>query len=74
MRGYRETKEEVTLEKQKIELAKTDVSVIVRKRSRTQRAAQSIALNPAAKVEDKQFETNIENMIKTIRTLSLPCS
>ncbi|GFW72778.1 transposon Tf2-6 polyprotein [Trichonephila clavipes] len=25
-----------------------------------------------AKVEDKQFETNIENMIKSIRTLSLP--
>ncbi|GFU03320.1 DUF1758 domain-containing protein [Trichonephila clavipes] len=27
---------------------------------------------PAAKVEEKQFETNIENMIKSIKTLSLP--
>ncbi|GFV15259.1 DUF1758 domain-containing protein [Trichonephila clavipes] len=31
-----------------------------------------LSLNPAAKVEEKQFETNIENMIKSIKTLSLP--
>ncbi|GFV76942.1 uncharacterized protein TNCV_690121 [Trichonephila clavipes] len=33
---------------------------------------KALSLNPAAKVEDKQFETNIENMITSIRTLSLP--
>ncbi|GFX05119.1 uncharacterized protein TNCV_4460641 [Trichonephila clavipes] len=33
---------------------------------------EALSLNPAAKVEDKQFETNIENMIKSIKTLSLP--
>ncbi|GFW55691.1 transposon Tf2-6 polyprotein [Trichonephila clavipes] len=32
---------------------------------------KALSLNPAAKVEDKQFETN-RNMIKNIRTLSLP--
>ncbi|GFV96915.1 integrase catalytic domain-containing protein [Trichonephila clavipes] len=33
---------------------------------------KALSLNPAAKVEEKQFETNIENMIKSIKTLSLP--
>ncbi|GFX26914.1 transposon Tf2-6 polyprotein [Trichonephila clavipes] len=33
---------------------------------------KALSLNPAAKVEEKQFETNIENMINSIRTLSLP--
>ncbi|GFX22880.1 integrase catalytic domain-containing protein [Trichonephila clavipes] len=33
---------------------------------------EALSLNPAAKVEEKQFETNIENMINSIRTLSLP--
>ncbi|GFW41893.1 transposon Tf2-6 polyprotein [Trichonephila clavipes] len=33
---------------------------------------EALSLNPAAKVEEKQFETNIENMIKSIKTLSLP--
>ncbi|GFU75640.1 DUF1758 domain-containing protein [Trichonephila clavipes] len=42
---------EATLEKQKIELAKLQLSTLV---------------------EEKQFETNIENMIKSIKTLSLP--
>ncbi|GFT73342.1 transposon Tf2-6 polyprotein [Trichonephila clavipes] len=32
---------------------------------------EALSLNPAAKVEEKQFETNIENMIKSIKTLSL---
>ncbi|GFT12297.1 integrase catalytic domain-containing protein [Trichonephila clavipes] len=32
----------------------------------------SLETKERAKVEDKQFETNIENMIKSIRTLSLP--
>ncbi|GFV35883.1 hypothetical protein TNCV_2866421 [Trichonephila clavipes] len=32
---------------------------------------KALSLNPAAKVEEKQkFETNIENMIKSIKTLS----
>ncbi|GFT20985.1 transposon Tf2-6 polyprotein [Trichonephila clavipes] len=33
---------------------------------------ESIAKRKRAKVEEKQFETNIENMIKSIKTLSLP--
>ncbi|GFW83772.1 DUF1758 domain-containing protein [Trichonephila clavipes] len=33
---------------------------------------KALSLNPAAKVKEKQFETNIENMIKSIKTLSLP--
>ncbi|GFX23366.1 transposon Tf2-6 polyprotein [Trichonephila clavipes] len=33
---------------------------------------KALSLNPAAEVEEKQFETNIENMIKSIKTLSLP--
>ncbi|GFV18683.1 integrase catalytic domain-containing protein [Trichonephila clavipes] len=33
---------------------------------------KALSLNPAATVEEKQFKTNIENMIKSIKTLSLP--
>ncbi|GFV93915.1 hypothetical protein TNCV_1811701 [Trichonephila clavipes] len=31
---------------------------------------KALSLNPAAKVEEKQFETNIENMRKSIKTLN----
>ncbi|GFW04154.1 hypothetical protein TNCV_2669191 [Trichonephila clavipes] len=54
---------EATLEKQKIEL--TSVSS-VRKEVELQTAKnEALSLNPAAKVEEKQFETNIENETAT---------
>ncbi|GFT07659.1 integrase catalytic domain-containing protein [Trichonephila clavipes] len=60
---------EATLEKQKIELAKLQLEKEVELQTAKNKA---LSLNPAAKVEDKQFETNIENMITSIKTLSLP--
>ncbi|GFT98092.1 transposon Tf2-6 polyprotein [Trichonephila clavipes] len=62
---------EVTLVKQKIELAKLQLAKLEKVELQTAKN-KALSLNPAAKVEDKQFETNIENMIKSIRTLSLP--
>ncbi|GFU55661.1 integrase catalytic domain-containing protein [Trichonephila clavipes] len=62
---------EATLEKQKIELAK--LLAQLEKEVELQTAKnEALSLNPTAKVEEKQFETNIENMIKSIKTLSLP--
>ncbi|GFW43327.1 transposable element Tcb2 transposase [Trichonephila clavipes] len=56
-KGAREKKKLAKLEKEiELQLAKN----------------KALSLNPAAKVEEKQFETNIENMIKSIKTLSLP--
>ncbi|GFU72558.1 uncharacterized protein TNCV_729671 [Trichonephila clavipes] len=64
---------EVTLEKQKIELAKLQLTKLEKKKSNFKRLKnKALSLNPAAKVEEKPFETNIENMISSIRTLSLP--
>ncbi|GFV10226.1 transposon Tf2-6 polyprotein [Trichonephila clavipes] len=63
---------EVTLEKQKIELAKLQLAKLEKEVELQRVKNKALSLNPAAKVEDKQFETNIENMIKSIRTLSLP--
>ncbi|GFV99345.1 transposon Tf2-6 polyprotein [Trichonephila clavipes] len=63
---------EVTLEKQKIELAKLQLAKLEKEVELQTAKNEALSLNPAAKVEDKQFETNIENMIKSIRTLSLP--
>ncbi|GFU29285.1 transposon Tf2-6 polyprotein [Trichonephila clavipes] len=63
---------EVTLEKQKIELAKLQLAKLEKEIELQRAKNKALSLNPAAKVEDKQFETNIENMIKSIRTLSLP--
>ncbi|GFX31272.1 transposon Tf2-6 polyprotein [Trichonephila clavipes] len=63
---------EVTLEKQKIELAKLQLAKLEKEIELQMAKNKALSLNPAAKVEDKQFETNIENMIKSIRTLSLP--
>ncbi|GFU73139.1 uncharacterized protein TNCV_1354301 [Trichonephila clavipes] len=63
---------EVTLEKQKIELAKLQLAQL--EKGVELQTAKNEALkfkSPAAKVEEKQFETNIENMIKSIKTLSL---
>ncbi|GFW91975.1 transposon Tf2-6 polyprotein [Trichonephila clavipes] len=63
---------EVTLEKQKIELAKLQLAQLEKEVELQRAKNKALSLNPAAKVEDKQFETNIENMIKSIKTLSLP--
>ncbi|GFW30416.1 transposon Tf2-6 polyprotein [Trichonephila clavipes] len=63
---------EVTLEKQKIELAKLQLAQLEKEVELQRAKNKALSLNPAAKVEDKQFETNIENMINSIRTLSLP--
>ncbi|GFX17898.1 transposon Tf2-6 polyprotein [Trichonephila clavipes] len=63
---------EVTLEKQKIELAKLQLAKLEKEIELQTAKNKAVSLNPAAKVEDKQFETSIENMIKSIKTLSLP--
>ncbi|GFV76501.1 hypothetical protein TNCV_4727211 [Trichonephila clavipes] len=57
---------EVTLEKQKIELAKLQLAKLEKEIELQTAKNKALSLNPAAKVEDKQFETNIENMIKTL--------
>ncbi|GFX27539.1 hypothetical protein TNCV_4995941 [Trichonephila clavipes] len=64
---------EVTSE-QKIELAKLQLAKLEKEIELQLAKNKALSLNPAAKVEEKQFETNIENMIKSIKTLSLPCS
>ncbi|GFT21716.1 CCHC-type domain-containing protein [Trichonephila clavipes] len=63
---------EATLEKQKIELAELQLAKLEKEIELQTAKNKALSLNPAAKVEDKQFETNIENMINSIRTLSLP--
>ncbi|GFV62398.1 transposon Tf2-6 polyprotein [Trichonephila clavipes] len=63
---------EVTLEKQKIELAKLQLAKLEKEIELQTAKNKALSLNPAAKVEEKQFETNIENMITSIKTLSLP--
>ncbi|GFT73283.1 integrase catalytic domain-containing protein [Trichonephila clavipes] len=63
---------EATLEKQKIELAKLQLAQLEKEVELQTVKNKALSLNPAAKVEEKQFETNIENMIKSIKTLSLP--
>ncbi|GFX49100.1 retrovirus-related Pol polyprotein from transposon 412 [Trichonephila clavipes] len=56
---------EVTLEKQKIELAKLQLAKLEKEVELQRAKNKALSLNPAAKVEEKQFETNIENMIKS---------
>ncbi|GFU26803.1 transposon Tf2-6 polyprotein [Trichonephila clavipes] len=63
---------EVTLEKQKIELAELQLAKLEKEIELQTAKNKALSLNPAAKVEEKQFETNIENMINSIKTLSLP--
>ncbi|GFX26131.1 CCHC-type domain-containing protein [Trichonephila clavipes] len=58
---------EATLEKQKIELAKLQLAQLEKEVELQMAKNKALSLNPAAKVE-----TNIENMIKSIKTLSLP--
>ncbi|GFU49940.1 uncharacterized protein TNCV_2362331 [Trichonephila clavipes] len=62
---------EVTSE-QKIELAKLQLAKLEKEIELQLAKNKALSLNPAAKVEEKQFETNIENVIKSIKTLSLP--
>ncbi|GFV14943.1 integrase catalytic domain-containing protein [Trichonephila clavipes] len=62
---------EVTLEKQKIELAKLQLAQLEKEIELQTAKNEALSLNPAAKVEEKLFETNIENMITSIKTLSL---
>ncbi|GFS58803.1 transposon Tf2-6 polyprotein [Trichonephila clavipes] len=57
---------------QKIELAKLQLAQLEKEVELQRVKNKALSLNPAAKVEEKQFETNIENMIKSIKTLSLP--
>ncbi|GFU33959.1 integrase catalytic domain-containing protein [Trichonephila clavipes] len=54
----------VTLEKQKIELAELQFAKLEKEIELQTAKNKALSLNTAAKVEDKQFETNIENMIK----------
>ncbi|GFX12750.1 transposon Tf2-6 polyprotein [Trichonephila clavipes] len=68
----RVSRNEKDLEKQKIELAKLQLAKLEKEVELQTAKNEALSLNPAAKVEEKQFETNIENMIKIIRTLSLP--
>ncbi|GFT97258.1 retrovirus-related Pol polyprotein from transposon 412 [Trichonephila clavipes] len=56
---------EVTLEKQKIELAELQLMQLEKEIELQRAKNEALSLNPAAKVEEKQFETNIENMIKS---------
>ncbi|GFU78821.1 uncharacterized protein TNCV_4771841 [Trichonephila clavipes] len=68
----RVSRNERNLEKQKIELAKLQLAKLEKEVELQTAKNEALSLNPAAKVEEKQFETNIENMIKSIKTLSLP--
>ncbi|GFX92710.1 hypothetical protein TNCV_2649031 [Trichonephila clavipes] len=63
MREYRKNEREVTSE-QKIELAKLQLAKLEKEIELQLAKNKALSLNPAAKVEEKQFETNIENMIK----------
>ncbi|GFY26446.1 integrase catalytic domain-containing protein [Trichonephila clavipes] len=63
---------EATLEKQKIELAKLQLAQLEKEVELQTAKNKALNLYPSAKVEEKQFETNIENMIKKALKLSLP--
>ncbi|GFS59269.1 hypothetical protein TNCV_4570781 [Trichonephila clavipes] len=58
---------EVTSE-QKIEIAKLQLAKLEKEIELQLAKNKALSLNPAAKVEEKQFETNIENMIKETAT------
>ncbi|GFW00573.1 retrovirus-related Pol polyprotein from transposon 412 [Trichonephila clavipes] len=61
----RVSRNERDLEKQKIELAKLQLAKLEKEVELQTAKNKALSLNPAAKVEEKQFETNIENMIKS---------
>ncbi|GFS69750.1 hypothetical protein TNCV_3006481 [Trichonephila clavipes] len=64
---------EVTSE-QKIELAKLKLAKLEKEIELQLAINKALSLNPAAKVEEKQFETNIENMIKKYKNFISSCS
>ncbi|GFU27862.1 phosphatase and actin regulator 2 [Trichonephila clavipes] len=64
----RVSRNERDLEKQKIELAKLQLAKLEKEVELQTAKNKALSLNPAAKVEEKQFETNIENMIKETAT------
>ncbi|GFW16611.1 integrase catalytic domain-containing protein [Trichonephila clavipes] len=66
----RVSRNERDLEKQKIELAKLQLAQLEKEVELQTAKNKALSLNPAAKVEEKQLETNIENMIKSIKTFS----
>ncbi|GFX44875.1 retrovirus-related Pol polyprotein from transposon 412 [Trichonephila clavipes] len=61
---------EVTSE-QKIELAKLQLAKLEKEIELQLAKNKALSLNPAAKVEEKQFETNIENMIKNTQRIPI---
>ncbi|GFU94676.1 retrovirus-related Pol polyprotein from transposon 412 [Trichonephila clavipes] len=61
---------EVTSE-QKIELAKLQLAKLEKEIELQLVKNKALSLNPAAKVEEKQFETNIENMIKNTQRIPI---
>ncbi|GFT20080.1 retrovirus-related Pol polyprotein from transposon 412 [Trichonephila clavipes] len=63
----RVSRNERDLEKQKIQLAKLQLAQLEKEVELQTAKNEALSLNPAAKVEEKQFETNIENMIKKLR-------
>ncbi|GFQ82238.1 hypothetical protein TNCT_339851 [Trichonephila clavata] len=63
---------QATVENQKIELTKLQLAQLEKEVELQTTKNKALSLNPAAKTEEKQLETDIENMIKSIKTLSLP--
>ncbi|GFQ79195.1 hypothetical protein TNCT_616521 [Trichonephila clavata] len=59
---------QATLENQKIELAKLQLAQLEKEVELQTTKNKALSLNPAAKTKEKQFETDIENMIKSIKT------
>ncbi|GFU43606.1 CCHC-type domain-containing protein [Trichonephila clavipes] len=58
--------------KQKVELTKLQLAQLEKEVELQTAKNKALSLNPAAKIDEKQFETDIENVIKSIKTLSLP--
>ncbi|GFR19998.1 hypothetical protein TNCT_529671 [Trichonephila clavata] len=56
MRGYRETKRQATLEKQKIELAKLQLAQLEKEVEIQTTKNKALSLNPAAKTEEKTVQ------------------
>ncbi|GFW75540.1 hypothetical protein TNCV_4427231 [Trichonephila clavipes] len=65
---------EVALEKQKIELAKLQLAKLEKEVELQTAKNKALSLNPAAKVEDKQFETNLEKYDKKYQKFISSCS
>ncbi|GFV55855.1 hypothetical protein TNCV_597621 [Trichonephila clavipes] len=65
---------EVTSEEQKIELAKLQLAQLEKEIELQTAKNKALSLNPAAKVEEKQFETNIEKYDKKYKNFISSCS